>query len=572
MKPWAWSVVPLVALVAACQGHLGSKARPGNPANAGGSSSGGDGSGGSSGTNPGGGTAGAGMVEVSCTTPNLGSPVLRLLNGREFNATITTLFPPVDAKTWTNSLPADPVSAYGFDNDSSTVVGPQLAQALLDTATSFATAVTTNALSTMLPCSATSPDRTCADTFIKQYGRRLFRRALTTDEENRYLAFFDADLPKADFKTVIKWIMVGLIQSPNAVYRSEIGTVANGVRQLSPLEIATELAYTYTGTTPTDDLLTKAEGGTLGDYATLAAQLLTPTVMHRFFEAYFQYPQVGAIERDPPNFDAVRSDMILETRAFINDIVVTHLGGLKELLTTNTTNPSPALATYYQNDAPNFPAQPAAADPSTGFFPAVTRPAGLGIGILAHGSFLANRALPNSSSPTQRGLFVFSRLLCETKPNPPAGVPPIGNPEPGVHTTRYRYEMEHANGGTCGACHQRFDPIGFGFEHFDEGGRYRQTEDGLTIDTASDVPAPVLTSPPPALFQFQDEETLAQGLAAQPLVYQCFAAYLAIYAFGSGESCIGESKVADFQSGNVGIAQYFVDLAGEPHFSQRSSQ
>jgi hypothetical protein len=203
----------------------------------------------------------------------------------------------------------------------------------------------------------------------------------------------------------------------------------------------------------------------------------------------------------------------------------------------------------------------------------VQRPAGLGIGVLAQGSVLASRATSNSTSPTQRGLLVFSKLLCEKKPTPPANVPPIGQPEPGVHTTRYRYEKEHAATGTCAGCHSHFDPIGFGFEQFDEGGRYRQTDNGLPIDTNSNVPAPPTDADPmPApLFAFADQESLAQGLAAQPLVYQCFAGYLAIYAFGSGEACLGQSHVSDFQAGQ-GIAQYFVNLASEPHFTQRSAQ
>jgi hypothetical protein len=564
-----WLALPLITL-AACQGQLdGSAASPS-------ASGGGSGSGASAGSSS------VATFNLSCSAPALGSPVLRLLNGREFTNTMLTVFPQAlpanPAATppvagWTSTLPADPVSAYGFDNDSSAQVGPQLAQAFLDTAKSVASSVTGDALAAILPCAASSADRTCADTFIKQYGRRLFRRTLSAAEENQYLAYFDAELPKSDFKTTIKWLTVGLIQSPYAVYRSEIGAPASdGTRNLSQTEIATELAYTYTGTAPTDALITQAETGTLGDPAQMAT-MLTPDVMQHFFEGYLGYPQVGSIERDITAFDSVKNDMIQETRGFINDTVIANLGGLKELLTANVTNPSPALAAYYQNNAPNFPMQAGAADANNGLFPPVTRPVGLGIGILAQGSILASRALPNGSSPTQRGLLVFSNMLCETKPSPPAGVPPIGQPMAGL-TTRQRYETEHVSPGTsCAICHARFDPIGFGLEHFDEGGRYRTTDNSLPIDTVSDVPAPgAMTSAPTPLFQFQDEETLAQGLAAQPIVYQCFAAYLTTYAFGTGTPCLGASNVADFQAGKLGIAEYLVNLAAEPNFSKRAAQ
>jgi hypothetical protein len=230
-------------------------------------------------------------------------------------------------------------------------------------------------------------------------------------------------------------------------------------------------------------------------------------------------------------------------------------GGLKDLLTATTTNPSAQLATYYGFPAPS-------AD-----YASMARPSGRGIGLLAQGSILASHALPDSSSPTQRGLLVFTRLLCETKPTPPPNVPPPPMVQPGKLTTRQRYEEQHAASGSCSSCHKLFDPIGFGFEHYDEGGRYRADEDGLTINTVSDVP----DSKGNPIFQFQDQETLAQGLAQQDLVYECFGAYLATYAFGTADECLGSSRIADFKAGTLGIADYYAALAAEPHFLKRNA-
>jgi hypothetical protein len=552
-----WSVLPVVAALAACQAKVdGGPGRTGSGGN--GSSSGG-------GANGGGGSSTAGAPgsfgNLACSAPQLGSPVLRLLTATEFVNTVSDIFPQVTAGAYSNTLPGNTVSAYGFPNDASAVVGPQLAQALLDTATSLATALVGTPLATILPCSTTTPDRTCAETFVNQYGRRLFRRAVSSTEHDRYLTFFDKALSSSDFKTAIKWLAVGLIQSPNAIYRSEIGTDTGGTRNLSPDEIATEFAYTFTGTTPTDALLTQAESGTSVDAAGLAKTLLATDAgkltMQHFFEAYLAYGQVASVERaNISTFDSVRSDMVQETRTFINQVVVQNGGGLKDLLTAGTTNPSAQLATYYGFPAPS-------AD-----FASLTRPAGRGIGLLAQGSILASRALPDSSSPTQRGLLVFTRLLCETKPTPPANVPPPPTVALGKVTTRERYENQHASSGVCASCHKLFDPIGFGFEHFDEGGRYRADEGGLAINTVSDVP----NSDGTPMFQFQDQETLAQGLANQDLVYQCFAAYLATYAFGTADSCLGSSRLADLRAGTLSIADYYAALAAEPHFVQRSSQ
>jgi hypothetical protein len=551
MKRAWFALLPLAALAACRAGGGASDTHPNGSAGASGSS-------GSSGS--GSGTSTPVALTLSCAAPQLGEPVLRLLNRDQFTKTINDIFPQLMG-AWASTLPADPVSSFGFDNDAATVVGPQLAQAMLDSATSVATAVTGSALATILPCSTSSADRTCAGQFVTQYGRRFFRRSLTQPEQDRYLTFFDTALAKSDFKTALKWVAVGLIQSPNAVYRSEIGAASNGSRQLSPTELATEVAYTYSGSTPSDALLTQAESGTPLDVVALAKSLLATdagkTTLQHFFESYLDYARVASISRSGiDQFPNVRGDMILETRAFIDQVVVQGNGGLKELLTANTTNPSQALASYY-----GFPS------PATDYA-SVARASGQGIGVLAQGSILASRAQPNGSSPTQRGLLIFSRLLCNTKPSPPANVPAISQPDPGMVTTRQRYETLHAQSPACKTCHTLFDPIGFGFEHFDEGGRYRATESGLPIDTVSDVPK----LDGSALFQFQDQETLAQGLAAQEVVYQCFAAYLATYAFGTGDSCLGASRVSDFKAGTLGIADYYAALAAEPHFTRRASE
>jgi hypothetical protein len=540
-------LLPLASLGVACQGGVtGTDQPPGT---------GGTGSGGTGGGPP------TGSFNLSCDKPNLGVPVLRLMNRTELQHTLTDVFPQI-AGQWSNTLPSLNASAYGYDNDSGAVVGPQLAAAVLETAEAVATAVTGTALASILPCGTAAADRACAETFLNKYGRRLFRRPITAAEHDRYLAFFDAARAKpADFKTSLKWMTVGLIQSPNALYRSEIGaTGGDGTRQLSIYEQASELAYTYTGSTPSDALLTQADGGNLGDLVALAKTMLATApgkeVLQHFFESWLDYTRVVSVEKSGiTDFPTVRSDMVQETRAFVGDVVIAKAGGVASLLTAPTTYPSTALAQYY-----GFPAPPAA-------YASINRPAGRGIGILAQGSVLASRAKPNSSSPTQRGLLVFQRLLCETKPSPPNVVPPAPEPDPGQITTRARYEMVHAQ-GTCAGCHKLFDPIGFGFEHFDEGGRYRADENGLAINTASNVPdgdgVPV--------FQFADEEGLMSGLANQPVVYQCLAAHLATYAFGSGESCLGSSRVADLQSGALGVADYFSALAAEPHFTHRAAQ
>ncbi len=567
-----WTAAAMVALtgvgLSACVGDAGNSTTGSGGAGPG-AGSGGAGPGtASGGAGPGTGSGGSGPVStggasftLDCPKANLGSPVERLLTRAELEATLVDIFPEVKGQ-WQSSLPASTLSGYGFDNDGGAQVGKQLAGALIDTALAVATALTGTPLANILPCSTSAADRTCADTFLTKYGKRLFRRPLTQAERDRYLTFFDASKTKSDFKTALKWMIVGVIQSPNALYRSEIGTdKGDGTRQLTPYEVATALAYTYTGTTPSDALLTKADGGDLGDVLATAKTMMGTdqgkAVFQKFFEGYLAYTSVAAIARpNVQNFSSVSGQMVQETRAFINDVVLQKGGGIKELLTAPSTNPSAALATYYGFPAPG------------GDYASVTRPTGKGIGVLAQGSFLTTHASADGSSPTKRGIFVYEHMLCEVKPPVPDKVPPPPAPMPGQKTTRQRYEEIHAAPGTaCAGCHAAFDPIGFGFEHFDEGGRYRETESGLTINAKGSV-----SKAGTMLFSFDGQEELAKGLSTQPVVAQCMAAHMATFAFGSAEACIGAGQVTALQSGSIGLAEAYARMTSEPHFTKRNSQ
>ncbi|HWA74295.1 MAG TPA: DUF1592 domain-containing protein [Polyangiaceae bacterium] len=543
----------------------------GGPSQGGSSSNGGSNSNGGTGTTSGGsgattggtpGSSGSVGYSLNCPAPSTGRPVLRLFTRFEFENTINDVFPAIKGQ-WTNSLPANTVSGAGFDNDSANSPGNQFVSGLLESAESVGALVAGSALANLLPCSSAAADRACAGTFVDQFGRRLFRRPVTAAEKERYLAFFDTTKAATDFKTAIKWIAAGLVQSPNAVFRSEVGMVANGARQLTPYEVASELSYAFTGSAPSDELLTKAASGNLGDLAAIAKGLLATEpgqrMVQRFFEGYLEYPRAAAISKTnitSPAFSTVNKAMVQETSKFVEDVILKKGGGLKQLLTANTTNPSKDLATYYGFPAPG-------AD-----YASITRPAGKGIGVLAQGAFLSSHANSDASSPTQRGLFPFYRLLCQPKLTAPADVPSITVAKQ-TNTTRERYEIAHTSAGTsCPACHKRFDPIGFGFEHFDEGGRYRDMQGGEAINSAAEVPGP--DGKP--LFSFKTQEELVTGLADLPVAYQCFSAYLATYTFGTTESCLGSNNVAGLQAGTIGVVDALASLASAPNFTQRKAQ
>ena len=215
----------------------------------------------------------------------------------------------------------------------------------------------------------------------------------------------------------------------------------------------------------------------------------------------------------------------------------------------------------------------------TGGFPSpasdyasVTRPAGRGLGVLAQGSFLATHAsLGHVVADQARAVRLLQAVLPAARWTPPPNVPPLDTTSAmtGINTTRDRYEKLHAQGRQpARGCHTAFDPIGFGFEHFDEGGRYRAKEKTFDINSAR-----LVTAPDGTTITFTDEEDLMTGgrRTSRSSTSAC-RAYLAAFAFGSDEACLGASQVTALQSGSIGIAEAFARLATEPHFTQRSSQ
>lgn len=558
----------LLGSVVACSAGGGSEpaARGGNGSGgSGNSTSGGSGnsaSGGSGNSSSGGTQSSIGITTLlkSCGSSALGQPQLRRLTRGELQRSLDDIFPQLKGK-WTVSI-AEAESALGFDNDPAVLtVGGQVAGKLLDTATALATALTADdTLPQVLPCASSSPNHACAQTFLDQFGKRLFRRPLTQADQDRYLSFFDARLTASDFKSALKWLTIGLIQSPNAIYRREVGTLSGSEYQLSQHEIAGELAYMFTGTTPSADLLAKADSGELDTpehLTAIAGELLaTPSgqdMLQRFFKSWLSYDQLPGSLPNVSGFAAVAPDMVKETQAFIQQVVLTDGGGTKELLTANYTTPSQALSSYYNLPAPS-------AD-----YAKVQRPDGHGIGVLAQGSLIVAHSHEAASSPTLRGLLVFERLLCGQRPQVPANVPTLVAASPGVKTTRQRYEQQHMSAGTsCSACHKLFDPLGFGFEHYDEAGRYRDQEVGLPIDSSGS-----LSDAGTQLFTFSGLDELAKNLSEQEKVGLCSSGYVNAYAFANAVACLGETRRADFVAGKLGFVDYFASLAAEPSVTKR---
>jgi uncharacterized protein DUF1588/uncharacterized protein DUF1592/cbb3-type cytochrome c oxidase subunit III/AMP-activated protein kinase-like protein len=294
---------------------------------------------------------------------------------------------------------------------------------------------------------------------VPTLGRRVFRRPLTADEAAYYGAL--------DRATALHAMLI----SPHFLYRSEVG---EGGR-LTGYEIATALAYTFLGTTPDDALLAAAAAGELDDVAgrerwarRLVADPRASAQLGEFALQWIGGREVESVDKRAdlfPDFDATtRRALADETRAFAAGAAT-----LDELLTADYTVLDAAAARFYGVTG-------------TG---RVAYSDGRRAGVLGHAALLATTAHSDQTSPIRRGLLVRRNLLCEDLPPPPpfaGGVPDV---DPNA-TTRERFAMHTAN-PVCAGCHRFIDSVGFGFEHFDPVGRWRDTENGQPIDASGDM-------------------------------------------------------------------------------------
>ena len=143
-------------------------------------------------------------------------------------------------------------------------------------------------------------------------------------------------------------------------------------------------------------------------------------------------------------------------------------------------------------------------------------------GLLSHASILSLTAHPTASSPTLRGKFVRSVLLCHEIPPPPVGVnTAIPEVSSTARTLRERVAV-HLEEPSCGGCHRLLDLIGLGLENYDALGQWRTQDNEVDIDASGEVDG----------VTFQDPKTLSKALRDHPNVGPCFVQTITRYALG----------------------------------------
>src|SRR5262245_51519619 len=512
---------------------------------------------------------------LACTSNAPGPRKLWRLTGPQFAASIRAIFNDTAAAAPIATVFNDPTN-LGFSIDANGLLVQELnAGQLQDNAEAIAAwAASANKLSLFASC--TTKDTTCGTTFVRGFGRRAFRTTLATNDSRiaGYLALFMAG---SSFSDGAQAVISAMLQSPYFLYRSEIGTGSAGTFTLTPFEVATELAYLLTGNTPDDTLLSAADQVAAGSLTLSsmidqqATRLLATTApsnataLMGFMTGWLGLDRLYTTAHDDTVFmmtKSVRDAMNTESQSLLVE-AFNGGGSLASVLTADHTFLNTEVATFYGL-------------PTTGLTTAFKSVSLAGStvrdpGLLATGTILNGYARPDTSSPTQRGHMVRSRMLCQDVSPPPPNLDTTFHPSTMPETTRDHFVNSHSV-GACYTCHQLMDWIGFGFEAYDGWGRHRATENGLAIDTSvtvySDPQGKTVT-----LNGLTGPSSLGSYLAASDDAKRCMMRYWSYYAYGSSswsqDACTYDAIYQEASSNGFALKSALMAIIHAKNFTQR---
>ncbi|MGE3681708.1 MAG: DUF1592 domain-containing protein [Bdellovibrionales bacterium] len=359
-------------------------------------------------------------------------------------------------------LPADPLTPY--DNDiAEHIPSAPLIEGLETLAADVSTRLLANTAlrNQLFGCTSTGvSDSSCMTTLVTRLSTRLFRRPQTGEDISHWveLALAQATL-EGDFYKGADFFLRLALMHPKFIYRFEVGSDQG---RLDGYELASRLAYMIWGSTPDQELLDLAANGSLQDKDQLEAKALQMLEDARAVRRAQQFHAQWLGYQSLGHSAALNASMKMETDAMIERVIFTDQRPWMDIFKINETKIDANLAAIYG-------------------LPTVTTPTWTSFGsdrkgLLSTGSFLSVAPKFGDTSPTQRGLFVRTRLLCQKVPPPPPTVnadEPPPPPDVGPNCKKTRYQAHAQEGGSCTACHALMDPVGFGLEQYDTRGKFR---------------------------------------------------------------------------------------------------
>lgn len=472
--------------------------------------------------------------------------------------------PPFDA-------PLDAFDAIGAAN---LAFSPAAVEQMEGFARTIAGAVKNEAgkLQSLAPCAPTGPaDAACHRQFVERFGRLAFRRPLTAEEATAYTNIAQAAATNPEIQSFEEgtwYALTALLQAPDFLYIVELGDPAAedpARNPLTPLELGARMSFFILQQTPDAATLDRIEAEGLDTpekVRALAEEMVArpearPALANHFAEVYRLRELKTDVIKDPDQFpqwnQELAASMEEEMLRLIEDVVWTRNGDARDIFDADYTFVNEALAAIYAMPAPDEA------------WKKVQLPAVQGrAGFLGSAAFAARLSSGTRNSPTRRGLFVQTSLLCGDIPPPPPGVvTQLPEDDPGKPMTLKEKLAAHQQDPTCAACHKMMDPIGFAFEKLDPIGAFRTTDNGIPIDS---------TTSADGVGDFDSPATLGAILRELPRAQRCTIQQLYRQSMGhkerSGEGPAITALEESFSGSGYNLQQLIVDIAASPAFAR----
>jgi hypothetical protein len=367
-----------------------------------------------------------------------------------------------------------------------TILGPQSVTGVSDT-------VSRRMVFTCRPTNA-KEEETCAADIIKRLSTQAYRGAVTGDDLQDAMQFYEQGRKKGDFENGIRMALQSILVSPRFLFRleqapAEVKTVkAANVYRISDQDLASRLSFFIWGATPDAELLKAASGGALRTSAgfdkqvrRMLADRRSQALATRFAAQWLRLQDLEKIHPDyllyPQYDDSLAQAMQRETELFFDSIVREDRPVL-DLLTADYSFVNERLAKHYN-----------IANVTGSGFRRVEMPE-YRRGLFGQGSILTLTSVADRTSPVQRGKWVMEVLLGSPPPPPPPNVPALDDTKAAkdgkMLTTRERME-EHRKNPACSSCHRVIDPLGLALENFDATGAWRIKDNEVPIDSVGDL-------------------------------------------------------------------------------------
>ena len=371
----------------------------------------------------------------------------------------------------------------------------------------------------------------CARSILTTLARHAYRRPVSEGDVATLLDFFEAGRRDGGFEAGVRLGLQRLLMSPDFIFRVErdpVDAEPGTAYRVSDLELASRLSFFLWSSAPDDELLALAEGGRLREPGILEDEVRrmlrddrASALVDNFAGQWLHLRNVPHAVPDTrifPDFDDnLRAAMRRETELLFETIVREDRSVL-DLLGARYTFVNERLARHYGIPGiygSRFRRVPLADDSARG-------------GLLGQASIQMVTSYPNRTSPVLRGKWLLENVLGTAPPDPPADVPAIEETTADGQPRSMREAMvQHRANPACASCHQVLDPLGFGMEHFDAVGAWRDTDGpNVPVDATGSLPNGA---------RFDGPRELRETLLRQPESFvRVVAERLLTYALGRG--------------------------------------